>query len=40
MTLVTAVIDADVSNLEKVQAAFKEAADCMGSRVPNSMKEL
>ncbi len=27
----TAVIDADVSNLEQVQAAFKEAVDCMGS---------
>ena len=27
----TAVIDADVSNLEQVRAAFKEAVDCMGS---------
>lgn len=27
----SAVIDADVSNLEQVQAAFKEAVDCMSS---------
>ncbi len=27
----SAVIDADVSNLEQVQAAFKEAVECMGS---------
>ena len=26
-----AVIDADVSDLEKVRAAFQEAIDCMGS---------
>ena len=26
-----AVIDADVSDMEKVRAAFQEAIDCMGS---------